>query len=149
MTAKTVSDPFGSWLDAGLYIEYLIPQSSLNKPDVIEFKLLLEKESGRLIHTANLVLKKELGANAVNNTTAGYAWRSKWRWMRAFEPGFEIYGAIGEVGNSSPLSRQTHQIGPVLFGKLPAGLSYEIGYLFGLTAASDKGMLKFVLGYEI
>lgn len=137
------------WLDAGLYIEYIIPQSSLNKPDVIEFKLLLEKESGRLVHTANLVLKKELGANAVNNTTAGYAWRSKWRWIRALEPGLEIYGAIGEVGNSSPLSRQTHKIGPVVFGKLSAGLSYEIGYLFGLTTASDKGMLKFVLGYEL
>ncbi len=136
------------WLDAGLYLEYIIPQSSLNKPDVIEFKLLLEKESGRLINTANLVLKKELGANAVNNTSAGYAWRSRWRWMRALEPGVEVYGSIGELGNSSALPRQTHQIGPVLLGKLPAGLSYEIGYLFGLTTTSDKSMLKLVLGYE-
>jgi len=136
------------WLDAGLYVEYIIPQGSLNRPDVIELKLLLEKKHGSLTHTANLLLKKELGANALNSTTVGYGWRSKWRWLRAINPGIELYGLLGELGNTNPLPRQSHQIGPVLFGKLPAGFSYQIGYLFGLTAASDQGMMKFIVGYE-
>ncbi|MES0370811.1 MAG: FTR1 family protein [Mariprofundaceae bacterium] len=136
------------WLDAGLYVEYIIPESSLNKPDVIEFKMLLEKESGKIVNTANLILKKELGANATTNTTAGYAWRSKWRWMRQLEPAIEIYGSLGEVGGFSPVAQQSHQIGPVLHGKLGGGIGYEVGYLFGLTSGSDDGVLKLIVGYE-
>lgn len=136
------------WLDAGLYGEYIIPQKSLNKPDVIELKVLLEKEAGRLLHTLNMVLKRELGAIATNSTTAGYAWRSRWRWTRKIEPAIELYGSLGEIGNTAPLSQQTHLIGPVLQGKLAGGIEYEIGYLFGLTAASERGAIKFLLGYE-
>jgi len=136
------------WLDAGLYFEYSTPQSSLNKPDAAEFKLLLEKELGRVINTANIVLKKELGLNAANNTSIGYAWKSKWRWKRSLEPAIELYGGLGEIGNTKPLAQQHHQIGPVLLGELRNGINYEIGYLFGLTSSSDQGLVKFVAGYE-
>lgn len=136
------------WLDTGLYLEYIVPKSSLNKPDVIEFKLLLEKESGKVVNTANLVLKKELGVNATKNTSSGYAWRSKWRWMPEVEAALELYGSIGELGNTSPLTQQSHQAGPVLLGKLKGGIGYEIGYLFGLTSSSDEGMFKMILSYE-
>ena len=136
------------WLDAGLYVEYIVPQKSLNKADAVEFKLLLEKQYGRIIHTANLIFKKELGALATQNTTLGYAWQSKWRWKRWLEPAIEVYGSLGEVGNTKSPSLQSHQIGPVVIGKLRSGLTYEAGYLFGLTTASDQCHLKFILGYE-
>jgi len=136
------------WLDAGLYIEYSVPKKSLNQPDGLEFKLLLEKQQGRLIHTGNLILKKELGTNAGNKTGVGYAWRSKWRWKRFLEPAIELYGSLGDVGNTKPLSLQSHLVGPVVIGKFRNGLTYEVGYLFGLTTASDQGHLKFILGYE-
>ena len=135
------------WLDAGLYFEYIFPSSSLNKPDVLEFKMLLEKEAGWLIHTANLVLKKGLGQHATKNTTAGANWRSRWRYAKNLEPAIEYYGLFGELGNSSPIAQQSHQVGLVFLGKI-GDMGYEIGYLFGLTSGSDKGMLKFVVGYE-
>ncbi len=135
------------WLDAGLYAEYQVPADSTNKPDVLEFKLLLEKEMG-LLHTMNLVLKKELGAHATKNTTFGYAWRSKWRLMREFEPGFEAYGDIGELSNPNTLSQQSHMIGPVFSGKLFHHIEYEIGYLFPLTRSTANGNFKLVVGYE-
>jgi len=137
------------FLDAALYAEYIMPQRSLNKPDAFEFKVLLEKEYGHQIHTFNLLLKKELGARAKNNTTVGYAWKSNWRWKRFLEPGFEIYGALGEIGNTSVLSRQTHQIGPVVTGKFRSGIGYELGYLFGLTTASPPGAVKLIFSYEL
>jgi len=136
------------FLDAGLYFEYIVPEASLNKPDVFEFKLLLEKEVGRLSHTANLIFKKELGTNATKSTIGGYAWQSKWRWKRYLEPAIELYGSLGEINNSSALSQQIHQAGPVIMGKFSNGMSYEAGYLFGLTTASAQGSAKFVLGYE-
>ncbi len=136
------------FLDAALYVEYIVPQSSLNKPDAFEFKLLLEKETGRLINTLNLISKKELGANAKKNASAEYSWKSHWRWKRYLEPGFELYGSLGEIGNTKPLAQQSHQIGPVLTGKFHNGFGYELGYLFGLTTASPQGAVKFVMSYE-
>jgi len=136
------------WLDAGLYVEYIIPQTSLNRPDAIEFKLLLEKDAGSLIHTCNLNFRKELGAGVTRNTTIGYAWRSKWQWRQEMAPAVEIYGALGELGNTRSLSQQSHQIGPVFLGRLPGGFRYELGYLFGLTSSSDDGQLKLIIGYE-
>jgi len=135
-------------LDVGFYVEYIIPQASLNKPDIFEFKLLLEKEDGRLINTANLTLKKELGNNATKNTLLNYAWRTKWRWKRYLEPSFEMYGSFGELGNTSTLSKQVHQVGPVIMGKFRNGMAYELGYLFGLTSATDQGAVKLIIGYE-
>jgi len=136
------------WLDAGLYVEYSRAKRVLNKPDAIELKVLLEKQFGMLIHTANLVFKREIGVNAGNKTGAGYTWRSKWRKMRVWEPAVEIYGSLGALGNLKPLAHQSHQIGPVFIGKLRHGFNYEVGYLFGLTSASDQGAMKVVLGYE-
>jgi len=136
------------FLDAALYVEYIMPQSSLNKPDAFEFKLLLEKESGRLINTFNLIMKKELGVNAKKNTSIAYSWKSNWRWKRYLEPGFELYSSLGELGNTKPLAQQSHQIGPVFSGKLHNGMGYELGYLFGLTTASPQGAVKLVLSYE-
>jgi len=135
------------WLDAGLYAEYQIPADSTNKPDVLEIKLLLEKQAG-LLHTANLVFKKEVGARATKNTIFGYAWRSKWRLMREFEPGFEAYGEIGELGNPDSLSKQSHMAGPVISGTLFHHIEYQVGYLFALTRSTTNGNFKLVVGYE-
>jgi len=136
------------WLDVGLYGEYFTPKPSLNKPDALEFKLLLEKSWGRFIHTSNIVVKREIGANANRNLFAGYAWLSKWRLMRAFEPGIELHGSMGEFRKFKPLSQQSHQAGPVVMGKFRNGFTYELGYLFGLTSASNQGSVKCILGYE-
>ena len=144
-----LTKPGEQWLDAGLYLEYFRPRAGLNLPDALEFKLLLEKESGGLTHTANLILTKELGRNALPHVIAGYAWRSKWRWRREIEPAIELYGGLGDVSQTLVPSRQSQQAGIVLLGKLHGGFSYEIGYLFGLTPVTDKGMLKFIIGYEL
>ena len=136
-------------LDIGLYLEYIKPKRSLKKTDIIEIKLLFEKEQGHTVHTLNLVFKQALGSNINKNTLFAYAWRSQWRWKKELEPAIEIYGVLGEIGNTLPIATQTHQIGPVLLGQLDLGINYEIGYLFGLTSATDQGMLKFVLGYEL
>lgn len=136
------------WLDVGAYGEYIIPKSSLNKPDTFEFKLLLEKQLGKFVHTSNIVLKQEIGSNANQNALVAYTWRSKWRKLRVWEPAIEIYGSLGELSHNKPLSQQSHQVGPVFMGKFHNGFNYEIGYLFGLTSGSDQGAIKLVLGYE-
>lgn len=141
-----------NWLDAGIYLEYEVP-SDKEEADKVEFKLLLEKSLSRWVHTANLILDKEIGAKASSGTEFGYAWRSKWLWKRELELGFEVHGSFGEISNGGRLSEQIHQAGPVAYGRFHFGsggdeIKYELGWLFGLTHATEAGSLKWLVEYE-
>lgn len=140
-------EPGAQWLDAGLYLEYLIPAASQNTTQSLEFKLLLEKRADFWLHTLNLEVAKQFGTS-MRDTTFGYAWRSKWQVTRTFNPGFEAYGSIGSLRRFSPVDQQSHLVGPVLYGKLTDSLKYEAGYLFGLTRGSVDGNIKFNLELE-
>lgn len=135
-------------LDAGLYFAY---EASLEdkKADKIEAKILLEKSLHRFTHTANLIFKKEiLGAKNLKNTEGGLAWGSRWRWREYLEPGVEWHGHFGEWNDLPSLSQQTHQVGPVFYGKVGA-IKYDIGYLFGVSDPAPEGMLKWILEIEL
>jgi len=140
-------EPGTQWLDAGLYLEYLVPASSQNTTQSLEFKLLLEKHTGSWLHTLNLVLGKQFGTS-VRDITFGYAWRSKWEVARMFNPGFEAFATIGPLRRFRPVDQQSHLVGPVVYGKLTDRLKYEAGYLFGLTRSSVDGNVKFNLEFE-
>jgi len=140
-------EPGTQWLDAGLYLEYFVPAASQNANQALEFKLLLEKQSGSWLHTLNLELAKQFGTS-VRDTTFGYAWRSKWQVTRAFNPGFEAFATIGPLRRFRPVDQQSHLVGPVIYGKLTDSLKYEAGYLFGLTRGSVDGNVKFNLELE-
>ena len=139
------------WVDVGAYIEYEFAHET-DANDKIEGKLLLEKASGSYVNTANLIFARELGSNASNATNFEYAWRTKYLYSKAFEPGIEIYGEMGEVGSVLPSDQQDHRIGPVFSGTVAGTPTskwvYEIGYLFGASDAAPDGTLKFVIEYE-
>lgn len=136
------------WLDAGAYVEYILASDASKKNDAIEVKVLLEKELESITHTANLLFKRELGGSANNTTKVGYAWRSRLRLENHYKIAIEAYGSWGDIGAIQSLAQQSHQIGPVIFGKFGHGMEYQLGYLFGLTQGSDDGAIKLVLGYE-
>jgi high-affinity iron transporter len=139
------------WLDLGLYLEYEFAHDS-GTNDKIEGKLLLEKNIGRYVNTANLIFARSIGSGASNETEFEYAWRTKYLLNKAFEPGIEIYGAMGEFGHVLPSDQQDHRLGPVFSGVF-AGDShskwvYEAGYLFGVSDAAPDGTIKVVIEYE-
>ncbi len=140
------------WLDAGLYLEYEAAAAS-DDPDKLEFKLLLEKPIGQIVNTLNLILEQQIGSNSDEDLVFGYAWRTKWQIRQEFEPGFEIYGELGELRNTNSWDDQQHLFGPVVSGKYKFSntqwkIGYDIGYLFGLTRAAPDGRFKFGLELE-
>ncbi|MCG6872201.1 MAG: FTR1 family protein [Gammaproteobacteria bacterium] len=146
-----LTEPGKHWLDAGLYLEYEMPVDG-GHPDKLEAKLLLERTSGRLVHTANLVLAREVGGGASSDVELEYAWRTGYRYRQEFEPGFEVYGTAGTLDDLRVDGGQEAQAGPVVRGKLRpggrSGLRYELGYLLGLNSATPDGSLKWLLEYE-
>lgn len=139
------------WLDAGLYLEYETPAHS-DGPDKLETKLLLEKATGRIVNTANIVLEREVGGGASHDIELGLNWRTKYKMQPEFEPGIEFYGDFGDIDNVELNSEHKAQVGPVIAGKYSLGgrskIAYEAGYLFGLNSATPDGSVKWLLEYE-
>lgn len=140
------------FVDFGLYFEY---EAATRKghADKIEGKFLLEKETGNFVHTANLILEKQIGDNSEDGTELGYAWRTKYRYRQALELAIEAFGEFGEIRDFNGWSEQEHVIGPVILGKFDIGtmthIKYELGYLFGITGDSPDGRLKWLVELEI
>jgi hypothetical protein len=78
----------------------------------------------------------------------GYRKRAYYRWLRYLSPGVEFYGGIGLINDSDPLHEQQHYIFPVIWGKLPHGVEYNVGPGFGLNTRSDGVTMKFNVELE-
>ena len=114
--------------------------------------MLLEKQIGNYLHTANFELDRQVGTNHSRETGFEFAWRSKYRLKPSFEPGIELYWAPGDIDNFKRSSEQELSIGPVIGGKFMLGnkrkLRYEVGYLHGLNDATARDTWKALLEYE-
>ena len=147
-------EPGQYWLDAGFYIAYEFAAKD-RESDKLETKLLLEKQSGDFVHTANLVLEREIGGKPAEDEEkvkhqweGGVAWSSRYRWKQVFEPGVEIHYNAKALNERTSFNEQEFQIGPALYGKV-GPIKYDMGYLFGVTDASSNGTLKWVVEYEM
>jgi len=140
------------WMDVGLYLEYELAKNS-SAADKVETKLLLEHPGIEFVHTANIILEREIGTNSSNATSLEVFWRTKYRWKKTLEPALEIYSKFGEIGNAGHFDTQNHKMGPVIMGEFPLNggskLKYEFGYLFGLSDAAANGTWKWVIEWEI
>ena len=145
------------WADLGFFAEYS-HAASRGDPDSFTFGPLVQKElpdflGTDTLHTLNLFVSKEVGHNRTDDTGFLYAWQSRLRLDPLFEPGIEIYGEVGDIEHPGKLADQQHRIGPVLVGLYNffgyGKVKYEIGYLFGLTRATEDGAVRWRLEYGI
>jgi FTR1 family protein len=135
-------------VDVGLLVEYAHSLEN-DGHDKLEVGALLQKEFGPSQLLLNLIAERELTAGA--DTELEYALQYRWRGDARFEPGVEVYGEFGDVGNFGSLGDHGHQAGPALFGKLRLGggaIKYEAAWLFGLTAEAADQTLRFLVEYE-
>jgi high-affinity iron transporter len=145
------------WGDAALFAEYEQP---VRRGDAKSFTFgpLAQTELGEIagisaLHTANLLFTKEVGNSRTDATPLFIAWQSRLLLNPLIEPGVEYYGQLSDLANPGKLADQQHRVGPVLVGRrnfAPYGqVKYEVGYLFGLTRATERGAVRWRLEYEI
>jgi hypothetical protein len=105
------------------------------------------------LHRLNLFLQREVGPSHTNGTGLLYAWQSKLLLHPLAAPGFELFGAIADLGHAGRYNDQYHSIGPVLTGavRLPSlgAMSYEIGYQFGLTGQTPRSGVRWRFEWEL
>lgn len=134
------------WVDSALRVGYIFDLTG-DKADKVEIKLIGGKDFGRFIHRANIIFDREVGDNADNALNWGTSWSSRYKYSDAFQAGFEIYDVFGEIGSPEDFKKQDHRIGPVFYGKFQNGLSYDAGYLFGVTDGAPDGTVKAIVKY--
>jgi hypothetical protein len=145
------------WADLGFFAEYE-HAAARGGADSFSFGPLVQKEVPNVFgldtqHTLNLLFEKEVGRNRSDDTPLLFAWQSRFRLHPLFEPGIELFSEIENISAPGQLAEQQHRLGPMFAGALslaPYGnVKYELGYLFGLTRATEQGAVRWRLEYEI
>ena len=156
-----LTDPGEYFVDAGVYFEYgqTVMRSNAGSANEVTLGPTIGKDIGNTTHTVNLFVTRLLGPDQnVRGLDFNYAWQSRWNLWDMLSPAVEIYGDTGPLGHTPGLPRQQLLAGPVALGSIgfeqlglgPAGrLRYEIGWLFGATAATAAGTLRWHLEVEI
>lgn len=134
------------WLDLGLYLAYEFPVES-GGVDKLETKLLLQKELSRTQHMVNLIAETEFGEPGSEAVELEFAWSSRYRWRRYFEPGVELWSDMTEMFEGASFENQKHLLGPVIYGRL-GRFKYDIGVLSGLTDSVANTTFKWIVEYE-
>jgi hypothetical protein len=140
------------WVDVGIFAEY---ESVVQKGDHDSFTFgpLIQKEFGINLTTLNLLLTHELGRGSATGFAVEMRAQSVWRIFPWLAPGIEAYWEPGNVGNFRGAAKERLRSGPVVVGGLRLGglgkLKYELGYLFGLGRASERGTIRGLLELEL
>ena len=72
--------------------------------------------------------------------------KASYKILNKVEVGFEYYGSIGSFRQFAPRPLQQHQLGPVVDIDVSPVWEINVGYMFGLTPATEKGIVKLILG---
>jgi hypothetical protein len=140
-------------VDVGGYLEY--EQRLHNESGVVEGKLLLAKQTGRVLTLVNLIAERALtDKRDEQETEFGYAAQTTVDVGRGVRLGAQAFGDLGT--NRSFGGRQAHYLGPVAQWEVRPGwlkggeLGLEAAYLLPAGAARDDsdGQVRFVLEFE-
>jgi hypothetical protein len=152
-----ITEPGRYMFNFGFFAQY--SQSALNgEPNSFTAGPIVQKELYDVLgvdslHTLNVFFAHDVGHNASHANGLEVAWQSRLLLNPYIDPAIEYYGTIDDLGAAGKFSQQEHFIGPVAVGAIsfsPYGkLKYEVGYMFGMTAASPRGAVRWKLEYEI
>lgn len=132
-------------MDVGLITEIEIPRDS---DEGIEFKIgpLFQTEFGKLQLNGNILFEKRFDAATSSPTEMGYQWQAKYRWQPRLEYGLQGFGSLGAWDDWDAANKQSHKIGPAVFGKFAAGehqtIKYNAAWLFGVSDGAPDNTFR-------
>jgi hypothetical protein len=113
----------------------------------LEIRPIVDKHLGRWYISFNPVLEKAIhGQNAARGFEFSPNFKGSYDVTRTVSVGVEYYGALGPVTRLDPAKEQQHQIVPAVDLNLSPDLEFNVGAAIGLTHATDRFLLKMIVG---
>lgn len=114
-----------------------------------EIRPIVDQQIGPVYWAVNVAFGRALSGEAVH---AGFDLSPAAKASVALTPkvaaGLEYYGALGHLRNLDPLNVQQHQIFPTLDLDLSPNWEFDLGVGIGLTKATDRAIIKLIVGYR-
>jgi hypothetical protein len=112
----------------------------------LELRPIIDKEMKRLTLSLNMVFSLGLDRSSSHQPELGAAFKASYESGLRAEPGVEYYGGYGALSDFMPSNMQTHQVFGVVDLDLGPDWEFNSGLGWSLNAASDRLMVKFILG---
>ena len=116
----------------------------------LEIRPIIDKEYKWFYVSFNPVLDYALvGPDQSVGLQFSPAAKVKFQVCKKVAVGLEYYGGVGAIKAPDAPRQQFHQLGPAM--DLDVSSDYEInfGYMFGLTSATERGIVKLILGRKV
>jgi hypothetical protein len=112
-----------------------------------ELRPIVDKTWGRFYASFNPTIDRSFRGENVDKGF-GFAPNLKvsWDFTPKITGGIEYYGALGQISHFDPPSVQEHQIFPAIDLKLSPRWEFNFGIGFGLSAGTDRLIVKAIVG---
>ena len=115
-----------------------------------EVRPIVDKTLGRWYLAFNPALEKSLhGANAGRGFEFAPALNVKFDVTPKVAAGIEYYASLGPLAHLDPSGAQSHQIYPSIDLNLSPDWEFNAGIGYGITKASDRVIVKFIVGRRL
>jgi hypothetical protein len=138
-------------IDIGFITEIERPQDRSEGYEV-RFGPLFQTEFDKIQLNLNILFQRNYRAAESNAMRLGYQWQAKYRWLPELDFGVQSFGDVGELRHFAPRRKQSHLIGPAIFGKFSFGnrraIRYNAAYLVDLGDKPHSNTLRTQIEYE-
>lgn len=131
-------------ISAGLRLQY--EKAHLDgEADEVAARILLRHQNDIIDARFNLGVEREVGSGADSDLEGDMRASLRYKWRDEFRPTIDYLGDMGSLNHMQDFDTQDHRAGPVFYGS-SGPLSYEAGYLAGLSDEAPDGTFKIVFG---
>ncbi len=115
-----------------------------------EIRPIVDKQAGRLYVSVNPALERALrGPGTADGMHFAPNAVVTWDGTPKITPGLEYYGDFGPVTHFAPVREQQQMLAPVVNLNFGADWEFNLGPVYSLTPASDRLLVKMIVGRRV
>lgn len=114
-----------------------------------EIRPIIDKKCDRLFFALNLAMGFTLDNKQSHIPEFSPCFKTNYDMTKKFGLGIEYYSSLGAVTHLEPIQHQKHQVFGAIDWEFSPDWEFNAGLGYGLTSATDKWIVKFILGYKL